>query len=493
MPRILLITVRFHDGRYHGAGDWPPAPSRLFQALVAGVGQDGQLSDSLSRPLAWLEKLDAPLIAAPQAIPGQHVNYYVPNNDLDAVGGDPSKIGQIRTAKWFKPKLFDQAVALLYAWAFPDTAVAQQHAESIRQFADRLYQLGRGIDLAWAWAEALTPDECDARLASYQGAIYRPSEGSGGTVLLCPQDGSLKSLIARHAAMSKRFQVQGQGRSVKWRFTQAPKPQFKPVAYDCPPIRRLYALRGDADSPLALPLHRIAYFTEAARDEAAKRFPPSRAAEVERCLIGRAPDAGHVSHDQRIRLLPLPSIGHAHADHGIRRLLVEVPTGCPLPADDVFWAFSGLAVSGGVLTSSSDRRMEGHFGIGRRDCTLWQSVSPIALPDNARRRRLDPFRLHIASERKDGAERGAEQQRAAAAILQALRHANVPARIDSIRVQREPFHAKGERVEVFAHPPRFPKERLWHVEIAFSEPVSGPLIIGDGRYYGLGLMAPVAE
>src|SRR5947209_2433499 len=129
MPRILLITVRFHDGRYHGVGDWPPAPSRLFQALVAGIGQDGQLSDSLSRPLAWLEKLDAPLIAAPQAIPGQQVNYYVPNNDLDAVAGDPSKIGQIRTAKWFKPKLFDQAVALVYAWTFPDTAVDQQHAE----------------------------------------------------------------------------------------------------------------------------------------------------------------------------------------------------------------------------------------------------------------------------------------------------------------------------------------------------------------------------
>ena len=35
--RALLIEVRLLDGRYHGAGDWPPAPFRLFQALVAGA------------------------------------------------------------------------------------------------------------------------------------------------------------------------------------------------------------------------------------------------------------------------------------------------------------------------------------------------------------------------------------------------------------------------------------------------------------------------
>lgn len=37
------------------------------------------------------------------------------------------------------------------------------------------------------------------------------------------------------------------------------------------------------------------------------------------------------------------------------------------------------------------------------------------------------------------------------------------------------------------------KHRLWHVEIAFAEPRAGPVVIGDGRYLGLGLMAPVRE
>jgi CRISPR-associated protein Csb2 len=58
-------------------------------------------------------------------------------------------------------------------------------------------------------------------------------------------------------------------------------------------------------------------------------------------------------------------------------------------------------------------------------------------------------------------------------------------------VQREPFEGKGLRAETFAKGTRFAKERLWHVELGFSGPITGPLLIGDGRYLGLGLMAPV--
>jgi CRISPR-associated protein Csb2 len=59
-----------------------------------------------------------------------------------------------------------------------------------------------------------------------------------------------------------------------------------------------------------------------------------------------------------------------------------------------------------------------------------------------------------------------------------------------VRVQREPFSAKGARAELFAPGTRFAKKQLWHVEIRFDEPVSGPLVLGDGRYFGLGLMEP---
>ncbi len=60
-------------------------------------------------------------------------------------------------------------------------------------------------------------------------------------------------------------------------------------------------------------------------------------------------------------------------------------------------------------------------------------------------------------------------------------------------MQREPFARNSERAETFAQETRFAKERLWHVELAFTHAVPGLVVIGDGRYLGLGLMAPVKD
>jgi CRISPR-associated protein Csb2 len=132
-----------------------------------------------------------------------------------------------------------------------------------------------------------------------------------------------------------------------------------------------------------------------------------------------------------------------------------------------------------------------HYGIGGKVFRIWRTVTPVALPDPARRRRIEPGRAN--EETKGGAERSVEQRYAAGAIVQALRLAQIATRAEIIRVQREPFEARGERVEAFAPGTRFEKERLWHAEITFGDPIGGPLVIGDGRFLGLGVFAPVAE
>jgi len=76
-------------------------------------------------------------------------------------------------------------------------------------------------------------------------------------------------------------------------------------------------------------------------------------------------------------------------------------------------------------------------------------------------------------------------------VAQTLRHAAVASRVASVRVQREPFDLRGTRVEPFAEGSRFSKHSLWHIELELETPVSGPLLIGDGRFCGLGLMKPV--
>ena len=109
----------------------------------------------------------------------------------------------------------------------------------------------------------------------------------------------------------------------------------------------------------------------------------------------------------------------------------------------------------------------------RRPHACGGTVTPAALPQQAARRRVDP--MQRKAEAKGGTEGAEEHARAAFAAMQALRHAGVSAQSLAMRVQREPFEAKGERAEAFAPGTRFAKERLWHVEIDFAEAISGPL------------------
>lgn len=501
----LVLQVRFHDGRYHGEGDWPPSPARLFQALVAGVGLGGPLGSAEKQALEWLEKQNPPIIAAPLARRAHRgVLFYMPNNDGDSIGGDPARIAKIRTAtKVFRPYFFDAAVPFLYAWQLT-SADDVNSAQAICCLAKRLYQLGRGIDMAWAWGEVLDDDEkLDELLAKYPRQVFVPSAGQSKTRLPCPCSGSLESLLQRHAAYGQRFRYRKDGKAVKVIFVNPPKARFQTISYDSPPSRRLYELRDPhADANFApWPIERASALVVQLRDRAVERLRnalPGNASNIERILVGRRPDGTNDGPtEQRVRIVPLPSIGHVHADRQIRRILIEVPPNCPLRADDVHWAFSGLDVVDtetgevqAVLTRSDHQSFLRHFGLGNdRHYQVWRTVTPAALPEEARRRRIDPARKR--DEAKAGDERAEEQERAAASVCQALRHAGVRARVETIRVQREPFESNGARVEGFAEGTRFPKERLWHVEIRFVEPVAGPLVIGDGRFLGLGVMAPV--
>ncbi len=514
MTRTLLLTVRFHEGRYHGMPDWPPSPARLFQALVAGAALGNDLPQEGIAALYWLEALDAPCVAAPAARRGASLTSYVPNNDLDTALGDARRTAKIRTPKFIQPWLFDADTSLLYFWSFDEATGSDHHADCVCAIAQRLYQLGRGIDMAWAVGEVLRPEEAEVRLAEHQGPVHRPTHEHGGATLACPAPGSLDSLMARHAANERRFssiveaaptaREPARTRVMGSAFSQAPKGRFRQVAYDCPPTCLLFDLSG-ARAPWSL--SRTAELVETIRDAAAAKLRAAyagaeratEAAGVEPTFIGR----GATSADKasRIRIIPLPSIGSPHVTRAIRRVLVEAPANCPIPTDDVAWTFSGLFAeksdleTGEVsdiwrLTPADDRKMLAHYGVDPPSlATLWRSVTPLALPNGARRRRIEPARQK--QEAKGGVERAGEESQAAAAVIAALRHAGIQAAAKTVSVQREPFAAREMRAEPFAAGTRFAKEQLWHVELQLDRSVSGPMLLGDGRYLGLGLMAPV--
>jgi CRISPR-associated protein Csb2 len=89
---MLAIEVEYLTGVAFATGDggpdWPPQPDRLFSALVASWGARGrQPRERLA--LEWLETQPVPRIACSGAARRTPVEVYVPPNDLRGLGGVP--------------------------------------------------------------------------------------------------------------------------------------------------------------------------------------------------------------------------------------------------------------------------------------------------------------------------------------------------------------------------------------------------------------------
>lgn len=492
--RALVIEVRLLADRYHGVGDWPPSPFRLFQAMVAGayggrwIPEPREAKDAA---FLWLENLAPPCIMAPAHVSGRIVQSFVPNNDLDALGGDPRRVGEIRSQKQTQALLLANDTPFTYAWPFDEQDAAR--ADALCGLVERLHTFGRGVDGAFARVQTLEWDAAIDALKQAGGVAFpHPSVGIRRAVR-CPAPGSFQSLMERYARQSKQLEALG-NRAASSLFRQPPKARCVVVAYDRSPTRYLFDIRPaeDATTFRALPQVRAVEVAKASRDLAFGRLSQAmaeRSPELERVLIGRGappPDAS-----RRVRFVPLPSTGSRNVDAAIRRVLVEVPPECPLTPADVAWSLSGQSLDPFVVAStetgelrdallvpSEDERMLRHYGVERK-ARRWQSMTPVALPQ-----RVGP--------RRGGKARASADAELTSAVVDALRHGGFPYRGVQVRVQREPFSRHGDMAPAFASG-RFAPATLYHVDVTFADPVEGPLVIGDGRWLGLGVMAPVAE
>ncbi len=490
--RALVLQITILSDRWHGRGDWPPSPFRVFQALVAGAYTGrwrGEPPDEKDRTFRWLEALQPPLILAPARRMLRPVTYFVPNNDLDAVGNDPRRVAEIRVEKRSQTSLLD-GTTITYVWDFSQ---GEEHADHVLRICERLHTFGRGIDAAFATGRIAGNDEIEEILSHHRGQVSRPAVaaagGSGGDTLPCSIPGSLASLKARFAANNARYIAYGKRTS----FARAPVALSRPVSYDSPTRALLFELRVlGGDRPFAALRPETAVdVVKAVRDLTLERLQRSSGDRevLERVVLGRGSAGGE--RKRRLRFLALPSIGSAFADYCIRRVAVEIPPSFPLPEADVRWALSGQVlpgfgtvdestgeVTGVQLVETNERKMLRHYEAAWQKATVWESVTPVVLP------------VRRPSGRIGGASRSDAVAGGAAAVLDALRHAGVFVRASAVRVQAEPFSPRGSRTDAF-NADRFGSRRLYHVQIEFAEPVAGPLILGDGRWLGLGLMRPL--
>lgn len=536
MRHHLHISVTFLQPTCHARlgkedaalNEWPPSPLRLFQAMVAGAAArwagdnssirgGGETGGALAAAapvaaLKWLESLCAsspPTILAPRAVTGQAVPRYVPNNSADLVAakwarGDALATFEDRTKKVFRPTHLLGGSTVHYLWelkAGDQQREAAQHEPTIAAAARCIVALGWGIDAAVGDARVID----DAQAATLDGERWEPCPRGGDTPSLrLPVSGTLDALKSRHTAFLDRLK-DGVFRPVP------PLRAFSSTTYrrasDLPPrpfaafvLRPIDKDSGYAAFPAARAVHVAAMLRHAACDASRGDLDPSGWRTNHwslRYVAGHGPEDAPKRRSKdddhpRFSYLPLPSIGHAHADGMIRRVLIAEPFGGD--GRSARWAAQRLA--GAALIDEDKREPVARLEPVALDepafasvfrlysaraaseaMTIWTSITPVILPgydDNkpAKREKL---------------------------LLDCLHHAGIDlAAVDSIESRPSAWQPSGggaltAPIRGYKRPNYLQHLPAVHVRLTLTQRISGPLSLGAGRHCGLGVFALVRE
>lgn len=332
MSDYLKISITFLDQRFHGRCDggqpeWPPSPLRVFQALVAAAAQRCNERSKLVQAapaLRWLETLPHPEIVAGAASPSKYpYRLYVPDNVGDKVArswsrGREASIAGHRTEKDVRPvHLTDDTFHLLYPIESRGSQV-NKHIQHLTSATRSITHLGWGIDMVAANAAVIDHGEA----GKLSGHRWR-SATEGGASLRVPVNGTLADLMRKHNDFLNRLDKDG--------FHPVPPlTKFDVQSYrrdDDPAQRpfRVFELRRTDGSRFRYPHRRFIHIAGMLRHlaiEAMKLAPPKDVDEawIETYVAGHAKE-GATEHRQ-LSYLPLPSLGHIHADPGVRRVML---------------------------------------------------------------------------------------------------------------------------------------------------------------------------
>lgn len=514
----LVITIHFLSDRYHGRTEnghepeWPPSPLRLYQAVLAGAASRWRDPAVRERELAafeWFQGLEPPQIIAPKAEPGRPLLKYVRENLSDV---DPEK----RDAKFSRPTLFLGEPTVTYFWSIdPDR---EYQANVVAGCARHCRALGWGIDMVIGNGTLVEPEpKCEA------GEKWLPTENStSGVPLRVPcqkssatHSGTLNDLTNRFNASLQRLNGEGRNpvppltayRTVGYRraFDPAPRPSvaFALLNPTTDAMRPFDAVR-DALT--------VAHMTRHAVKSAARlRWPDD---EVARIVMGHGEprDCGHrPAGDRRFSFLPLPTIecrgaGKPSVVGSIRRVMLS-----SYAADfhePIDWA--RRAVPGSELVKPGEMAEPAALlSEPRRDAVVrryieaastWATVTPAVLPGHD-----DPE--HYRRRLRDGVD--AVQQKALLERLNSridglIRKAIVQAGFPGALAERalidwrvSGFLAGVEPAGRYAVPDylrRFPRLHVritWRDQSGRPLKIAGPICVGGGRFFGLGLFVGV--
>ncbi len=522
------------DGAKKTLAEWPPHPDRVFMALAAAYFEtdDGD-KDAEKAALEWLEQLPPPALSASPAEYRTTVTHYVPVNDPALAGkkkiselarAPAADLGALKGAglslvpefRSRQPRAFPVAVphrpVVHLIW--PDTAAPDDHRLSLEALCRKVTHVGHSASLVQMWLDDSPPA---VTLIPQVGVTSRPIRVPSRGRLAYLQARCNREAVIRHADLTHRIgQLKLAVKAAKGGEKKAPRaalaacedtmsqafPEGAPVSlrplpgrwqsYGTPepnvpaeapgsvfdPRLVVLALKGSK-----LTLRSTLNVMDALRNAVMKASP----APLPEWLTGHTPD-GRSSTTPHLAFLPLPFVGRRHAQGQLMGVALALPRG--LDPRDAARCLDPL------LREDDGQSRRIHLYDSRSfDCTAeleqrdtpplnlladtwtrpsryWASVTPVVLD------------RHF-----DGRDRWA---RAAESVKTACEFAGLPRPRDVLLHPVSMFEGVPPSRDF---PPLYRKSdggrrHHAHALIVFDAPVSGPVLIGAGRYRGYGLCRP---
>ena len=448
---VGFLTQRYYatDYKDRAKAEWPPHPDRLFSALVAAAAATEEGLDAYRNALGWLERQPPPSISHAKASPRDAFVVFVPVNDVTLLDIIPAR--RSRQPR-FLPSHALQDPRVYYIWpaADPDPATC----ETLARCAAGVTRLGSSASLV-----------CVSVCEAPPKTTFAPDE-DGNTALRVVAEGRLKDLEMRYDGK------------------QRPKPGplvfYKDASSGQSPVDSSPAsaapLPGAFEDMLVfrkingptLPIQAAMKLAEATRSAAMSLAANPLPAALH----------GHTD-DKHVAFAALPFVGSRHADGHLMGVAALLPSGLdPAARRAVFKALVELKdIKLGALGVWEVERLVGEHHIWtlkpatwRRPARVWTTATPLI---------LDRFpKKNLCAEKI--VAKGCERAGLPIPIVELSRYARLTGAPPSWE-----FPNRRKDTE--------PRRLTTHATLTFDQPVRGPLLLGAGRFFGLGLFLPLDD
>ncbi|MDA8072456.1 MAG: type I-U CRISPR-associated protein Csb2 [Actinomycetota bacterium] len=442
-------------------GEWPPSPARLFAAFVAADGTGERCRLTSGEELKLLERADPPVIVADPLsdvcrTPLENRFVVVNKRQESTTQEYPARqVAEVRLGSRLSPR----TPRLWFAW--PDLDLDASTVDALRVRAARISYLGcADSPVRVSVSDEAPPDDAPT--------TWLPTEEGGPGCISLPV--AFPGLLEALDAAFERFTS---GEVVRRAWLPSLRRWYTPgTEAAMPPRPEVIWLRFDRP----LPGRSALAATEALRSatlELYDRWAATSPGDLPPVLLGHGYSGAGFQH---VHWLALPDVGHRFANGRLYGAAVWLPPGTP--ADIVVGVrralghLSELVTAGGRSTpvrlyDGAARPVAATPGRWVGPSRLWATVFPV---------------VHERWGRVDLAQ-----------VATWCRHAGLPEPVDFASAD-VPF-VEGGAVLRPDEVHRQGRERrpYSHLVVEFSEPITGPVMLGRGRQFGMGLALPVGR